>query len=62
MIPTHRRAETTINFEDGKLVQRLGVTNLGELVVRNDLVGSRRLDTVPLSRRLYLLMVADGRR
>ncbi len=38
---THRRAQATIDFEDGELVQNLSVVHLRERVVRNDLVGGR---------------------
>ena len=44
---THRRAESTIDLEDGELVEGLGVGGGGEVIVRDDLVGSRRLDAIP---------------
>ena len=46
---THGRSETTIDLEDGELVEDGGVIDLLKLLVRDDLIGIGRVDLVPIT-------------
>lgn len=47
---THGGSETTIDLQDSKLVEVLGVCWRGESGIGNDLVFSRRLDAFPITK------------
>jgi len=46
---THRGTKATIDLEDGKLVQVVRFSYVGQLIIRDDLLGSGRLDTIPFT-------------
>jgi hypothetical protein len=45
----HRRPETSVELEDGELVEDRRVWGLGKRRVRDDLLGCRRLDAIPFA-------------
>lgn len=47
---THGSTEATVNLEDGKFVEVVDVVSLGEIGIGDDLIGSRRLDTIPVAK------------
>jgi hypothetical protein len=46
---THGSSKTTINLEDGELVQRIGASHPRKFVIRDDLIRGWGLDTVPVT-------------
>ena len=46
---THGCAKTAVDLENGELVKRLGIGGRWKVIVRNDLVGSRRFDAIPVA-------------
>ena len=55
---THGCSKTTIDFEDSKFVQILGILRLGKVCVGNNLICSGGLDPIPIAMtdvRFYFL-------
>ena len=44
---THGGTQATVNFEDSKFVEDGRIRSIFESIKRDDLVSSRRLDTIP---------------
>lgn len=47
---THRSSKTSVDLQNSKFVEGLGILDFWEVIIRHDLVGSRRLDTIPVAR------------
>ena len=47
---THGSTEATVDLEDGKFVEVVDIVSLGEIGIGDDLIGSRRLDTIPVAK------------
>ena len=46
---THGSTEATVDLEDGKFVEVVDIVSLGEISIGDDLIGSRRFDTIPVA-------------
>ena len=49
MVHTHGRSKASVDLQYGQFIEVLGIECFWELVIWNDLVCSRRLNTFPIS-------------
>jgi hypothetical protein len=45
----HAGSETAVEFEDDELVEKCSTFDLGNVFIRNDLLGIGRIDAVPVA-------------
>lgn len=56
---THGGTETTVELEDGELVEELDRLGVGEVLVVDDLTGGRRADALPVTAQREVLAAAN---